>query len=172
MNTLLKNEQGRSMVEMLGVLAVIGVLSVAGVGGYTAAMKRHRANELLNESSKRAVVIATQILSGKSISADMLNQFDNNGTTFTGVEPVVMSKELLLAMAKVYVIHVQRIRMHYHMEVLNPLKKQTNQDAIVYKIMVFVLEIVIKYVSLTDMFVARQENKISTYVVKESYSTG
>ena len=83
-----KNEQGRSMVEMLGVLAVMGVLSVGGVAMYTNAMNKYRANELLNESSKRAVVIATQILSGKSISADMMNQFDNNGTTFTGVEEV------------------------------------------------------------------------------------
>ena len=81
-------ESGRSMVEMLGVLAVMGVLSVGGVAMYTNAMNKYRANELLNESSKRAVVIATQILSGKSISADMINQFDNNGTTFTGVEEV------------------------------------------------------------------------------------
>ena len=76
------------MVEMLGVLAVMGVLSVGGVAMYTNAMNKYRANELLNESSKRAVVIATQILSGKSVSSDMINQFDNNGTTFTGVEEV------------------------------------------------------------------------------------
>ena len=82
------NQSGRSMVEMLGVLAVMGVLSVGGVAMYTNAMNKYRANELLNESSKRAVVIATQILSGKSVSSDMINQFDNNGTTFTGVEAV------------------------------------------------------------------------------------
>ena len=55
------SETGRSMVEMLGVLAVIGVLSVAGIAGYTSAMNRYRANELLNEASKRASVIAGQI---------------------------------------------------------------------------------------------------------------
>lgn len=54
-------ETGRSMVEMLGVLAVIGVLSVAGIAGYTSAMNRYRANELLNEASKRASVISGQI---------------------------------------------------------------------------------------------------------------
>ena len=88
MNKLNKLEYGRSMVEMLGVLAVMGVLSVGGVAMYTNAMNKYRANELLNESSKRAVVIAAQILSGKSVSSDMINQFDNNGTTFTGVEAV------------------------------------------------------------------------------------
>ena len=39
------NESGRSMVEMLGVLAIIGVLSIGGIAGYTMAMNRYRANE-------------------------------------------------------------------------------------------------------------------------------
>ena len=29
------NESGRSMIEMLGVLAIIGVLSVGGIAGYS-----------------------------------------------------------------------------------------------------------------------------------------
>ena len=45
------NENGRSMVEMLGVLAIIGVLSVAGIAGYSMAMKRYRANEVVNTAS-------------------------------------------------------------------------------------------------------------------------
>ena len=48
-------EQGRSMVEMLGVLAVVGILSVAGMKGFTYAMSEHRANELLYEAQKRGV---------------------------------------------------------------------------------------------------------------------
>lgn len=39
-------ELGRSMVEMLGVLAVIGVLSIVGIAGYKKAMLRHYANEV------------------------------------------------------------------------------------------------------------------------------
>ena len=35
-------ERGRSMIEMLGVLAVVGVLSVGGITGYTKAMKKIR----------------------------------------------------------------------------------------------------------------------------------
>ena len=35
----MKNNQfGRSMIEMLGVLAIIGVLSVGGIFGYSKAM--------------------------------------------------------------------------------------------------------------------------------------
>ena len=50
------NETGRSMVEILGVLAVIGVLSVAGIYGYRLAMRRHRANEILKTASMLAVI--------------------------------------------------------------------------------------------------------------------
>lgn len=38
-----KNDQsGRSMVEMLGVLAIIGVLSVGGISGYSKAMAKYK----------------------------------------------------------------------------------------------------------------------------------
>ena len=48
---MMNNENGRSMVEMLGVLAIIGVLSVAGIAGYTMAMRAYRANEILQGAS-------------------------------------------------------------------------------------------------------------------------
>ena len=44
-------EFGRSMIEMLGVLAIIGVLSVGGIAGYTTAMRSHRANEIIHGAS-------------------------------------------------------------------------------------------------------------------------
>ncbi len=56
----IKQETGRSMVEMLGVLAVIGVLSVGGISGYTLAMNKHRANSVAADLMKRAVVISAQ----------------------------------------------------------------------------------------------------------------
>lgn len=49
-----KPESGRSMVEMLGVLAVIGVLTIGGVIGYKVAMRKWRANETVNELNTRA----------------------------------------------------------------------------------------------------------------------
>ncbi len=36
------NQNGRSMVEMLGVLAIIGVLSVGGISGYSKAMAKFK----------------------------------------------------------------------------------------------------------------------------------
>lgn len=55
----MKNESGRSMVEMLGVLAIIGVLSIGGIAGYTMAMNRYRANEIIDTASKTAIIAMT-----------------------------------------------------------------------------------------------------------------
>ena len=52
MKNLYKNEQsGRSMVEMLGVLAIIGVLSIGGISGYSKAMAKFRVNKTLDQIS-------------------------------------------------------------------------------------------------------------------------
>ena len=48
-----QNERGRSMVEILGVLAIIGVLSFGGIQGYRYAMEKHRANDIVNEVNLR-----------------------------------------------------------------------------------------------------------------------
>ncbi len=40
---------GRSMIEMLGVLAIVGVLSVGGIAGYSKAMEKFKVNKLLDE---------------------------------------------------------------------------------------------------------------------------
>ena len=55
-----KVQQGRSMIEMLGVLAIIGVLSIGGLAGYTMAMNRHRANTVLDYATKCGVIAQTQ----------------------------------------------------------------------------------------------------------------
>ena len=55
-----KSQSGRSMVEMLGVLAIIGVLSVGGIAGYSLGMRRHRANGIADVASKYAVVAYNQ----------------------------------------------------------------------------------------------------------------
>ncbi|MBP3546544.1 MAG: type II secretion system protein [Alphaproteobacteria bacterium] len=43
------NQSGRSMVEMLGVLAIIGVLSVGGIAGYSKAMDKYRTQKALDQ---------------------------------------------------------------------------------------------------------------------------
>ena len=65
----MKKEYGRSMIEMLGVLAIIGVLSIGGLAGYTMAMNRHRANTILDYIS-RCVVVAQTNGDGSTLETD------------------------------------------------------------------------------------------------------
>ena len=44
-----QNQIGRSMIEMLGVLAIIGVLSVAGIAGYSKAMMMWKIDSAINQ---------------------------------------------------------------------------------------------------------------------------
>jgi Tfp pilus assembly protein FimT len=44
-------ESGRSMVEMLGVLAIIGVLSVGAIAGYSKAMNKYKMNKTVDQIS-------------------------------------------------------------------------------------------------------------------------
>lgn len=51
------NQFGRSMIEMLGVLAIIGVLSVGGISGYKKAMTKFKTNSAI----ETMLTIATNI---------------------------------------------------------------------------------------------------------------
>ena len=67
------NETGRSMVEMLGVLAIIGVLSIAGIYGYTLAMRQYRANEI----AKTAAMLLVMAQAADHGSGDCLELSSN-----------------------------------------------------------------------------------------------
>ncbi len=69
----LKNESGRSMVEMLGVLAIIGVLSVGGIAGYRTAMERMYLNKALEVADRFALMMENEF-------ADWDNSYYNDGT--------------------------------------------------------------------------------------------
>ncbi len=74
---MMKQESGRSMVEMLGVLAIIGVLSIGGIAGYTIAMNRYRANEILDMAAKVSVLGMAASADGSG-SATMQGDLDCN----------------------------------------------------------------------------------------------
>ena len=65
------SESGRSMVEMLGTLAIIGLLSVIGIAGYSNAMNKHRANTIIEEAQRRAVLVAAQMQLHNNLSPSL-----------------------------------------------------------------------------------------------------
>ena len=75
MTILSKNDQkGRSMVEMLGVLAIIGVLSVGGISGYSKAMAKFKLTKAQDQISMLLMNIRTAFATSPSYAGL------NNGT--------------------------------------------------------------------------------------------
>lgn len=54
-----QTQAGRSMIEMLGVLAIIGVLSVGGIAGYSKAMTKFRINKTVDQIMLLATNVRT-----------------------------------------------------------------------------------------------------------------
>ena len=59
-------QDGRSMIEMLGVLAIIGVLSVGGIAGYSKAMMKYRVNKAIEQITLIAGNVRTFFASQRS----------------------------------------------------------------------------------------------------------
>jgi Tfp pilus assembly protein PilE len=78
----LQPQSGRSMIEMLGVLAIIGVLSVGGIAGYSKAMNKYRTNKVADNIS----MIVTNI---RTLYAQQtnFNGLDNSTAIDMGVIP-------------------------------------------------------------------------------------
>ncbi len=76
------NQSGRSMIEMLGVLAIIGVLSVGGIAGYSKAMNKYRINKITDQVS----MIAANIRTLYAMQRDYTG-LDTNAAANTGAIP-------------------------------------------------------------------------------------
>ena len=81
------NPIGRSMIEMLGVLAIIGVLSVGGIAGYTKAMEKIHVNKIVNMISDISATIKTAYISQKT--------YDNFDGGLTGFDNQIQDMGLL-----------------------------------------------------------------------------
>ena len=73
-------ENGRSMVEMLGVLAIVGVLSIGGITGYSYGMDKYRANETINDVMLRAADLITQIQ--QTGTPNLIAEWGDKGTFY------------------------------------------------------------------------------------------
>ena len=59
-----RSQDGRSMIEMLGVLAIIGVLSIGGIAGYRWGMDKHVSNQILYEMNLNSAQLAMLLQKG------------------------------------------------------------------------------------------------------------
>lgn len=89
-------ETGRSMVEMLGTLAIIGVLSVGGVMGYSYGMDKYRANQIINDIMLRTTDLLTQANQGHE--ALSLSEWDKEDTIYDFANPAYVEDENLIVL--------------------------------------------------------------------------
>ena len=94
------NQNGRSMIEMLGVLAIIGVLSVSGFGMVKKMQNSYNTNKIMEEISgftQKARILVREytasdgdinayLNSGKATPAGVI--FDSGTSSFTGTAGV------------------------------------------------------------------------------------
>ena len=66
MKNIHTQESGRSMIEMLGVLAIIGVLSVGGIAGYSQAMNKFKVSKTTDQIQTLVTNIRTLTASQKN----------------------------------------------------------------------------------------------------------
>lgn len=78
-------QQGRSMIEMLGVLAIVGVLSVGGIAGYSKAMNKFKTNKVIDQINMISTNVRTLYSSQRTYKG-----LNNALAVKTGVVPAEM----------------------------------------------------------------------------------
>ena len=82
-------EKGRSVIEMLGVLAIVGVLSVGGIAGYSKAMEMYKIDKALDEYNF--------LIQGLMEHTEQLTKMSNKNTQMTSIADFVMAANLIPA---------------------------------------------------------------------------
>ncbi len=106
------NELGRSMVEMLGVLAIIGVLSVGAIAGYSKAMLKYK----LNKQADQITFIMDNLL----IHADEFSRDRGNISTDPG--------KFMSLIKKMNIIPDEMIRTDNDVSIYDALGNQTKVE--------------------------------------------
>ncbi len=87
-------QSGRSMVEMLGTLAIIGVLSIGAIAGYSYGMNKYRANQTIHDISLRTVDLMTQASQGRATLS--LAEWDKETTIYDFANPAYSDDGLIM----------------------------------------------------------------------------
>ena len=80
-------QSGRSMIEMLGVLAITGVLTVGGIAGFQKAMRKHRMNVMRDQ-------IIQVVQSIKNLYASQHNY--NDLTTQVAIDAGIIPSDMVI----------------------------------------------------------------------------
>ena len=112
-------QDGRSMVEMLGVLAIIGVLSIGGIVGYKLAMNHYQASQIAHEmnimrtDAQIKIAQGTEKLTlGSPYDENKIN-FNNYDTAFgckyVNEDDIISEQPVSCQIANAYFIELPKI---------------------------------------------------------------
>ena len=111
-------QDGRSMIEMLGVLAIIGVLSIGGIVGYKLAMNHYQANQIVHEMNMMRTDAQIKIAQGAE-NLTLGSPYDEHKINFNGYktnfdcalanEEEVILNDVSCYAANAYYIELQEI---------------------------------------------------------------
>lgn len=87
-------QYGRSMIEMLGALAIIGVLSVGGIAGYSKAMHKYRVNKAISQITQISQNIHTFFHSQKNYGEVTCYSDDDGCCKFNGC-PIIRKAKII-----------------------------------------------------------------------------
>ncbi|MBO5037838.1 MAG: hypothetical protein J6C85_00055 [Alphaproteobacteria bacterium] len=82
------NQRGRSMIEMLGVLAIVGILSVSAIAGFQKAMIKHKTNKIFDEITTITANIQTAFANQRNY--EELGNYNCNELVSLGIVSAAM----------------------------------------------------------------------------------
>ena len=141
-------ELGRSMVEMLGVLAIIGVLSVGGIAGYSKAMMKYKLNQHMQQISELFYIVVSKVSENfftKSVentdTAELLNKLNllPEGMQYKGYHTIKTTLDL---QTRIY--HLDTINLSFHFD-----KNETSLNACM-----LTLEMIKKYMIINSQVIS------------------
>ena len=104
-----QKEHGRSMVEMLGVLAVIGVLTIAAVGGYRYAFNKYQANQVYKDIKLIQINLVSQTDGAPYEWEEFREELPSPYTYYVRRDKVQNNFVLIEAVEKNICIHLNRL---------------------------------------------------------------
>ena len=121
---------GRSMVEMLGVLAIIGVLSVGAIAGYSKAMMKYRLNKQAEQLNQVINAVARNIQNFNNIKQGMNlnNLFIKIGEIPTEMLKTGDSEYFYDVFQSKYYIYLESSYKRIVLYILPPLDTQSSQN--------------------------------------------
>ncbi len=133
-----QSQSGRSMVEMLGVLAIIAILSIGGIVGFRLAMNYYQANQIAHEMNIMRTDAQIKIAQGAE-ELTLGDPYDSGNIQFNGyktdfdclyMETETSEPELAsCAVANAYYIEMQKIPEGICKPLANLIDKMDNEIA-------------------------------------------